>query len=57
MMLHRGLQLAIGEVLDSQVDAGLEVLARPRGPDALHVLDDPALRVLDYALQAVDAGE
>jgi hypothetical protein len=36
------LQLAVGEVLDAQVDAQRRSLARPRRGDALDVLDDAA---------------
>ena len=57
VLAHRGLELAVGEVLDAQVDAGDEVLALRGALQHLDVLDHAAAAVLDHALRAVDARE
>ncbi|MFO1400241.1 MAG: hypothetical protein U1F30_03345 [Steroidobacteraceae bacterium] len=57
VVADRGLELAVGQVLDPQVDAQRQVAPRARGADALHVLHLAAAVVLDDALGAVLAGE
>ncbi len=57
IVAHRRLELAVGQVLDAQVDAEPELAAGPHGADALDVLDAIALAVLDHALGAVLAAE
>ncbi len=52
VLVHRRLQLAIREVLNPQVDAGDQILARPRRADALDVLDSAAVAILNHALGA-----
>ena len=55
--LHGGLQLAVGEVLHAQVDAGAQVLSGARRLDALDVLDRAAEAVAHHALRARLAAE
>src|SRR6185312_8336218 len=47
----------IGEVLNAQVDREDEVTSRAGRPDALDVLHDPAIAVLDHPLLAIDPGQ
>ena len=57
LLADRGLQLPVGEVLDAQVDREHQVAARARRTDALDVLHDAPVAVLDDALRAVLAGQ
>ena len=57
VFLHGRLQLAIREVLQAQVDARAQVLARTRRLDALDVLDRAAFVVAHHALHARLAAE
>ena len=57
MLRDRGLQLAIGEVLQLAVDRQREVAALDRRAHALDVLDDAPQAVLDHAPAARLAGE
>ncbi len=57
IVADRRFQLAIGQVLDAQVDAELELAARAHGANALDVLDVIPLAVLDDALCTVLAAE
>ena len=53
IFLHRRLQLAVGEVLNAQIDAGDEIAARTRRADAFDIFDVAAERILNDALRAV----
>ena len=57
LVADRGLQLAVREVLDAQVDRQHEIAAGPHRADLLDVLHDLAVAVLDHALGAVFAGQ
>ena len=53
LIADRGLQLAVRQVLDAQVDRQHQVAARAHGADLLDVLHDVAVAILDHALGAV----
>ena len=55
VLLHRRLQLPIGQVLDAQIDARHQIAPRPRRADALDVLDIASVQILNDALGAVIA--
>src|SRR6185312_2257155 len=57
LLRHLRLQGAIGEILDAQIDGEHEVASRAGRPDALDVLYDPAIAILDDALLTVYAGQ
>ncbi len=53
----RRFQLAVGEVLDTQVDGKNEIATGARRTDALHILYHPAVAILDDAFRTVLAGK
>ena len=57
LVADRRLQLAVREVLDAQVDRQHQIAPRTCRPDALHVLHDASVAVLDDTLRAILAGE
>ena len=57
LVADRRLEFPVGQVLDAQVDREHQVPARARRADALHVLHDAPVAVLDDPLRAVLAGQ
>ncbi len=53
----RRFQLPVREILDAQINRQHEILARPRGTDALDVLHDAAVAILDDPFRAVLSGQ
>src|SRR5690606_12634202 len=47
-----GLELAIRQILNAQVDARVQIRAGPRLANALDILDGTAVAILDHALGA-----
>ncbi len=57
LIANGGLQLPIGEILDTQVDRQYEVATGAGRPDAVDVLNDVSVSVLDDPLGAILAGK
>src|SRR2546430_16752382 len=53
LVADRRLELTVRKVLDAQVDRQHQVAPRTRRLDALHVLDDASIAVLDDTLRAI----
>ncbi len=55
LIADSGFQLAVSEVLNAQVDRQHQVTARPRGSDAVDILNNVPVAILNDALRAIFA--
>ena len=57
LLANRSLQLPVGKILNAQIDRQHQIPAGPRTSDAVHVLHDAPVAILDDALGAIFARE